>query len=118
MTVFERGNTVVQIKLKIKHDSNKLKYISILRKNSDVNIGEVKRNIENNKSVIIVDYFSTEELKKLKIIIDKLVDENAEVHLFQDDKEVPRDYIKNLIDTYEQIEQEREKLDDKFLDDD
>ena len=117
MTVFERGNTLVKMKLKIKPDSNKLKYISILREYSDVNISEMKKNIENNKPVIIVDYFSSKELIKLKNIIAKLVAENAEVHVFQDDKEVHRDYINNLIDTYEQIEQEREKLDD-FLDDD
>src|SRR5699024_512014 len=117
MTVFERGNTLVKMKLKIKPDSNKLKYISILREHSDVNISEMKKNIENNKPVIIVDYFNTEELIKLKSIIAKLVVENAEVHVFQNDKKVHRDYINNLIDTYEQIEQERERLDD-FLDDD
>src|SRR5699024_4895066 len=117
MTVFERGNALVKIKLKIKPDSNKVKYISIISESSDVNISEMKKNIYNNKPVIIVDYFSTEELIKLKNIIAKLVTENAEVHLFQNDKKVHRDYINNLIDTYEQIEQEREKLDD-FLDDD
>lgn len=105
---------MVKMKLKIKPDSNKLKYISILREYSDVNISEIKKNIENNKSVIIVDCFSTDELIKLKNIIAKLVAENAEVHIFQDDKEVHRDYINNLIDTYEQIEQERVRLDGKF----
>jgi len=109
---------MVKMKLKIKPDSNKLKYISILREYSDVNISEIKKNIENNKSVIIVDCFSTDELIKLKNIIAKLVAENAEVHIFQDDKEVHRDYINNLIDTYEQIEQERVKLDDLLDDDD
>lgn len=45
MTVFERGNALVKIKLKIKPDSNKVKYISILREYSDVNISEMKKNI-------------------------------------------------------------------------
>src|SRR5699024_10302494 len=98
MTVFERGNALVKIKLKIEPDSNKVKYISILREYSDVNIREMQKNISNNKPVIIVDYFSTEELIKLKNIITMLVTENAEVHLFQHDKKVHRDYINNLID--------------------
>src|SRR5699024_10694000 len=115
MTVFERGHALVKIKLRIKHDSNKLKYISILREYSVVNISEMNKNIDNNKPVMILDCFRQKELIKLKNIIAKLVAENAEVHAFQDDKEVHRDYINNLIDTYEQIEQEREKLDD-FLD--
>lgn len=42
----------------------------------------------------------------------KIVIENAEVQLFQDDRKVSRDYIKNLIETYEQIEQDRVELDD------
>lgn len=34
---------MVQMKLKIKDDTNKLKYISILRGNSEVSISELKK---------------------------------------------------------------------------
>lgn len=106
------------MKLKIDNDSNKLRYISVLRQKKDLSINEVKRNIENDNFVLECDYFDTDELKQFKIIVDELINKGAKIHLFQDEREVPTDYIDNLITSYKQIEEEREKLDDEILGDD
>jgi hypothetical protein len=57
---------MVKMKLKIDNDSNKLKYVSIIRKNNGESIQSIKKDIEDNKVVLECDYFDTDELKVFK----------------------------------------------------
>jgi hypothetical protein len=109
---------MVKMKLKIDNDSNKLKYVSIIRKNNGASIQSVKKDIEDNKVVLECDYFDTDELKVFKETMDALISKGATIQLFQDEREVQVDYIRNLISSYEQIAEDREKLDDRILGDD
>ncbi len=107
---------MVLMRLKVEYDENILRYISVIRKNSALSIREIKKRIENNDVVLECDYFDTDELKKFKKTIDILVGKGAKVHLFQDGRELSFDYLNNLLMSYEQIEKEREQLDDYILD--
>ncbi|ABS22247.1 hypothetical protein [Bacillus cytotoxicus] len=109
---------MVKMRLKIDDDSNKLKYVSIIRQNNGASIQDIKRSIENNNVVLECDYFDTDELKDFKKTMEALISKGATVHLFQDNREVQIDYISNLISSYEQIAEDREKLDDRILGDD
>ncbi|PGY99375.1 hypothetical protein COE30_27190 [Bacillus cereus] len=109
---------MVKMRLKIDDDSNKLKYVSIIRQNNGASIQDIKRNIEDNNVVLECDYFDTDELKDFKKKMEALISKGATVHLFQDNREVQIDYISNLISSYEQIAEDREKLDDRILGDD
>ena len=109
---------MVKMTLKIDDDSNKLKYISILRKNNGASIQDIKKNIENNNAVLECDYYDTDELKYFNATMEELESKGATVHLFQDDRAVQIDYINNLIASHEQIAVDREKLDDRILGDD
>lgn len=109
---------MVKMKLKIDNDSNKLKYVSIIRQNNGASIQDIKKNIEDNKVVLECDYFDTDELKVFKEIMEDLISKGATIQLFQDDREVQINYISNLISSYEQIAEDREKLDDRILGDD
>ncbi|WP_147534924.1 hypothetical protein [Bacillus marasmi] len=109
---------MVKMKLKIDNDSNKLKYVSIIRQNNGASIQDIKKNIEDNKVVLECDYFDTDELKDFKKTIEALISKGAIIHLFQDDREVQIDYISNLISSYDQIAEDREKLDDRIIGDD
>ncbi|MEA1011267.1 MULTISPECIES: hypothetical protein [Bacillus cereus group] len=109
---------MVKMRLKIDDDSNKLKYVSIIRQNNGASIQDIKRNIEDNNVVLECDYFDTDELKDFKKTMEVLISKGATVHLFQDNREVQIDYISNLISSYEQIAEDREKLDDRILGDD
>ncbi|WP_235617248.1 hypothetical protein [Lysinibacillus mangiferihumi] len=106
------------MRLKIDDDSNKLKYVSIIRQNNGASIQDIKRNIEDNNVVLECDYFDTDELIDFKKTMEALISNGATVHLFQDNREVQIDYISNLIGSYEQIAEDREKLDDRILGDD
>lgn len=109
---------MVKMRLKINDDSNKLKYVSIIRKNNGSSIQEIKRNIEDNDVVLECDYFDTDELKGFKKTMEDLISKGATINLFQDNREVQIDYISNLISSHEQITEDREKLDDRILGDD
>ncbi|TKI62130.1 hypothetical protein FC756_19310 [Lysinibacillus mangiferihumi] len=109
---------MVKMRLKIDDDSNKLKYVSIIRQNNGASIQDIKRNIEDNNVVLECDYFDTDELIDFKKTMEALISNGATVHLFQDNREVQIDYISNLIGSYEQIAEDREKLDDRILGDD
>jgi hypothetical protein len=109
---------MVKMKLKIDNDSNKLKYVSIIRKNNGESIQSIKKDIEDNKVVLECDYFDTDELKVFKETMDALISKGATIQLFQDERELQVDYIRNLISSYEQIAEDREKLDDRILGDD
>ncbi|MBC6971158.1 hypothetical protein H9I32_01610 [Bacillus sp. Xin] len=109
---------MVKMKIKIDDDANKLKYISLIRGKSSHSISEIKKRIDDSDYVLEYDYFDTDELKVLKEIMDKLIKVGATVHLFQEDREVPIDYIDNLIGSYEEIAHEREIMDDKILGED
>ena len=50
--------------------------------------------------------------------MEALISMGATIHLLQDDREVQIDYISNLISSYEQIAEDREKQDDRILGDD
>ena len=105
---------MVKMKLKIDDDSNKLKYISILRKDNGTSIQGIKKNIENNKAVLECDYYDTDELKNFNRTMEELKSKGATVHLFQDDRLVQIDYINNLIASHEQIAVDREELEDRI----
>ncbi|RSK29715.1 hypothetical protein [Bhargavaea beijingensis] len=107
-----------KMKLKVDDDSNKLKYVSIIRQNNGASIQDTKTNIEDNKVVLQCDYFDTDELKVFKETMEDLMSKGATIQLFQDDREVQIDYISNLISSYEQIAEDRERLDDRILGDD
>ena len=109
---------MVKMKLKIDNDSNKLKYVSIIRQKNGASIQDIKKNIEDNKVVLECDYFDTEELKVFKETMEDLISKGATIQLFQDDREVRINYISNLISSYEQIAEDREKLDDIILGED
>ncbi|MGY0691943.1 hypothetical protein ACW2QC_04020 [Virgibacillus sp. FSP13] len=106
---------MVKMRLKVDDDSNKLKYVSIIRQNNGASIQEIKRNVEDNNVILECDYFDTDELKGFKKTMEALISKGATVHLFQDNREVQIDYVNNLIRSHEQIAEDREKLDDRIL---
>ncbi|WP_342514991.1 hypothetical protein MKY34_09860 [Sporosarcina sp. FSL K6-1522] len=102
---------MVKMRLKIENDSNKLKYVSIIRQNNGASIQENKRKIEDSNVVLECEYFDTEELKDFKKTMEALINKGAVVYLFQGNREVQIDYISNLIRSHEQIAKDRVELD-------
>lgn len=117
LRISKGGSFMVKMMLKVDNDSNKLKYVTIIRRYSRASIQEIKRKIENNNVVLECDYFDTDELKDFKNIMEDLINKGASVHLFQDNRKVDLDYVSNLINSHEQIAKDRGKLDERILGD-
>ena len=100
------------ISLKIMKDSNISKYISIIRKATGQSISDIKRAIENNDYAVESDYYDSDELNTLVITAEALVAIGAKLEIYEDDRETTIQMVKNLINTYEEIEEEREEMDD------
>ncbi|AAU23745.1 hypothetical protein MOE82_02000 [Bacillus licheniformis] len=76
------------IYVEVLNDSNITKYISLLRKTSSKPINELKQAIETGKPVIECDYYDTEELKSLVIIIEQLLSLGASIKIYENDREI------------------------------
>lgn len=106
---------MVRMNVKIDKDENLMKFISIIKRNTNHGVTIIKNKIDKKAYVMDCDYFETDELKKMKNVIDELAKANASLHLFQDDREVGLGYIDNLIENYDEISKDREDLDDLVL---
>ncbi|WAJ16954.1 hypothetical protein OU809_09430 [Bacillus paralicheniformis] len=106
------------IYVEVLNDSNITKYISLLRKTSSKPIKELKQAIELGKPVIECDYYDTEELKLLVIIIEQLLSLGASIKIYENDREITLEMLKNLIETYEGIAKDREEMDELLFGDD
>ncbi|MEG0275762.1 MAG: hypothetical protein RR630_01925 [Coprobacillus sp.] len=103
--------------LKIKKDNHLTKYISILRKyNKSLSFLEIKKSIDNNEFVIEHDLNSsfdiTDDLNDINRnilfhdLITKLLNEQAQLELFQDGYLINVEILDNLIERTKQIEEE------------
>ncbi|ASB89485.1 hypothetical protein CHH92_05150 [Bacillus sonorensis] len=100
------------IYVEVLNDSNIRKYISLLRKTSSQPIKELKQAIESGKPVIECDYYDTEELKSLVNTIEQLLSMGASIKIYENDREITLEMVKNLIETYKGIAKEREEMDE------
>ncbi|AKQ73402.1 hypothetical protein SFC27_03475 [Bacillus licheniformis] len=73
------------IYVEVLNDSNITKYISLLRKTSSKPINELKQAIETGNEC---DYYDTEELKSLVIIIEQLLSLGASIKIYENDREI------------------------------
>jgi|SRR5690625_1549613 len=101
-----------QIYLFIDNDDSTNKYISVVRKVTSHSINEIKLAIEKEKPVAKYDYYDQDELLNLVRLSEKLIDLGANIKIFEDDLQISLEMVKNLIDNYEGIAKDRERMDD------
>ena len=101
-----------KISVKVKNDANINKYILIIRKETGKSIAEIKNAIESNKKVMECDYYENDEVISIISVIEKLINAAANVEIYENEDISSLEKLKNLINTYEEIEREREELDE------
>lgn len=99
------------ISLRLKNEGAINKYISIIRKATGKSIAEIKKAIEGNYKVMECDYYENDEISKFILVIEELLKNGAKFEICEDDRLISLEMLKNLIQTYEEIEKEREELD-------
>lgn len=94
------------IGLKIVDKNNIPQCIKIIRKHCDLSIGEIKDTITNNKYVLECDYVDEVQIKLLIALYEELLSNHVSVELFEHNRVTNIDFLKNLVETYEEINQQ------------
>ncbi|MDN4071778.1 hypothetical protein [Fictibacillus terranigra] len=111
------------ILLVVEQDENSMKYISTIRKNTNLGLSEIKKRIGNGSPIMECDLFKDEEDDaKLKKLINELINIDANIRLFDGEvaknKEVSIEYLMNRFDRFKEIQRQNQALDDLMYSED
>lgn len=114
---FKDGINMSVILLVIEQDENQMKYLPVIRKNTNLGFSEIKKRIGNGSPIMECNLFKDDEDDaKLKKLINELINVGAKIRLFDGElvknKEVSVEYLMNRFDRYEEIQKQNEMLDD------
>lgn len=116
MTFKEDINMSV-ILLVVEQDENQMKYLPIIRKNTNSGFSEIKKRIGNGSPIMECNLFKDDDDDaKLKKLINELINVGAKIRLFDGElvknKEISVEYLMNRFDRYKEIQKQNEMLDD------
>ncbi len=103
---FTPGN----IAIKIVNPCSLAKCISILRKYNPVSMAEIKTAIESNQYVLSCKYTNDSGIRKIRRCYDELTKNGIKVEIYEHDELTTREFLSNLLGTYQEIEKETEAL--------
>ena len=114
---FKEDINMSVILLVVEHDENQMKYLPIIRKNTNLGFSEIKKRIGNGSPIMECNLFEDDEDDtKLKKLINELINVGAKIRLFNGElvknKEVSVKYLMNRFDRYKEIQRQNEMLDD------
>jgi len=88
-------------------DSHEIpKCIKIVRKYCDLSISEIKDAITNDNYVFVCDYIDEAQIKLIIALYEELCANNVSVELYEHNRVTDIDFLKNLVETYEEINQQ------------
>ncbi|MFE4525211.1 hypothetical protein ACFRCQ_24400 [Cytobacillus firmus] len=109
---------MAKMNIKIEKDTNEVKYISLLRKNTKKSISEIKELLNNNEFILSCDLLEVDELLEMKKIVNLLLKAGAKVHIFEENREVSIEFLDNLIESHFDTERYLEEIDKQMFDED
>ncbi|MER2259190.1 MAG: hypothetical protein ABS945_11325 [Priestia megaterium] len=109
---------MAKINIKIEKDADEVKYISILRKNTNKSISEIKELLNNNDFILSYNLFEIDELLEMKKIVSLLLAANAKVHMYEEKREVSIEFLDNLIESHLDTERYLEEVDEQMFNED
>ncbi|MCZ8533338.1 hypothetical protein [Psychrobacillus psychrodurans] len=101
----------------VEEDENQMKYLTTIRKNTNLGFSEIKKRIGNGIPIMECNLLEDDEDDtKLKKLINELINVGAKIRLFDGElvknKEVSVEYLMNRFDRYKEIQRQNEMLDD------
>ena len=102
------------IGIKIKSNDKIAKCISIIRKYTNISIGEIKAKIINNEYVMVCGYTDEDGIKSIVEAYKEVTSLGVDAVIYEHDRVT----IINLIDMYGDIERDMQEMDDLMYDED
>lgn len=106
------------IGIKIKSNDKIAKCISIIRKYTNISIGEIKAKIINNEYVMVCGYTDEDGIKSIVEAYKEVTSLGVDAVIYEHDRITTIDFLINLIDMYGDIERDMQEMDDLMYDED
>lgn len=106
---------MAKIQFKILKDENELKYIPIIRKATNKSISEIKDSLVNCSYIHVCDLGNIEELQDMSTLIEDLLAKGAKIELYEDERLVSVEFLKNIIESHFDTEKYLQEVDDMIF---
>ena len=103
----------MMVKFKISKDGNEKKYIPLIRKMMNRSLSEIRECLCNNGYIDICGLEDIDRLQHMNKLIEELQKRGAEIILYEDDRVVETDFLKNIIEAHFDTERYLQETDDK-----
>lgn len=108
----------MMVKFKISKDGNEKKYIPLIRKMMNRSLSEIRECLCNNGYIDICGLEDIDRLQHMDKLIEELQKKGAEIVLYEDDRVVETDFLKNIIEAHFDTERYLQETDDKVIEQD
>ena len=108
----------MMVKFKISKDGNEKKYIPLIRKMMNRSLSEIRECLCNNGYIDICGLEDIDRLQHMDKLIEELQKKGAEIILYEDDRVVETDFLKNIIEAHLDTERYLQETDDKVIEQD
>ncbi|MDN0060164.1 hypothetical protein QVN96_01855 [Mediterraneibacter glycyrrhizinilyticus] len=108
----------MMVKFKISKDGNEKKYIPLIRKMMNRSLSEIRECLCNNGYIDICGLEDIDRLQHMDKLIEELQKKGAEIILYEDDRVVETDFLKNIIEAHFDTERYLQETDDKVIEQD
>ena len=108
----------MMVKFKISKDGNEKKYIPLIRKMMNRSLSEIRECLCNNGYIDICGLEDIDRLQHMDKLIEELQKKGAEIILYEDDRVVETDFLKNIIEAHFDAERYLQETDDKVIEKD
>ena len=108
----------MMVKFKISKDGNEKKYIPLIRKMMNRSLSEIRECLCNNGYIDICGLKDIDRLQHMDKLIEELQKKGAEIVLYEDDRVVETDFLKNIIEAHFDTERYLQETDDKVIEQD
>ncbi len=107
---------MAKINIQIEKDTHEVKYITILRKNTNKSLSELKE-LLNSDYILSYNLIDIDELLEMKKIVRLLSKAGAKVHVFEEDRKVSIEFLDIVIESHLDTERYLEEVDEQMFDD-
>ena len=102
----------MEICLKVKSNDKIAKSISIIRKYTNLSIGDIKAKIINDEYVMACGYTDEDGIKNIVKAYKEVTSLGVDVVIYEHDRVTTVDFLMNLINMYSDIERDMQEMDD------
>ena len=108
----------MMVKFKISKDGNEKNYIPLIRKMLNRSLSEIRECLSNDGYIDICSLENIDGLQHMNELIKELRKKGAEIILYEDDRVVETEFLKNIIEAHFDAERYLQETDDKVIEKD